>query len=170
MRALVARAVPWQAPAMPTLHHALTHSLRRPLSLGGALIGLILACGTVARAGDHPQSRAVVDAGAGVTTVDMAVSLEWTAPWMDGATTIKQLNTKDPTLRFVAISGLMKGDKFEEEIGLKDVSFLVKPFNAEKLLMVLRRVLSGQTDVIRNLKMADAISGGPRQLKIAMPV
>ena len=97
------------------------------------------------------------------------VLMDMMMPVMDGATTIKQLNVKDPTLRFVAISGLMKGDKFEEEIGLKDVCFLVKPFNAEKLLMVLRRVLSGQTDAIRNLKMADAVSTGTRQLKIAMP-
>jgi PAS domain S-box-containing protein len=82
------------------------------------------------------------------------VLMDMMMPVMDGATTMKKLNAKHPSLRFVAISGLMKADKFEEEVGLKDVSFLLKPFNAEKLLTTLHRVLSGQTGTIPSLKMA----------------
>ena len=117
----------------------------------------------VLTAADGAEALAIAAKNPGKIKV---VLMDMMMPVMDGATTIKNLNAKDASLRFVAISGLMKTDKFDEEVGLKDVSFLVKPFNAEKLLMILRRVLSGQTDAIRNLKMADAVSTGKRTLKM----
>ncbi len=113
----------------------------------------------VLTAADGAEALAVAAQNPGKIKV---VLMDMMMPVMDGATTIKNLNAKDPALRFIAISGLMKSDRFDEEVGLKDVSFLVKPFNAEKLLLILRRVLSGQTDAIRNLKMADAVSTGTR--------
>jgi CheY-like chemotaxis protein len=82
------------------------------------------------------------------------VLMDMMMPVMDGATTMKKLNAKHPSLRFVAISGLMKAEKLEEEVGLKDVNFLLKPFNAEKLLSTIHRVISGQTGTIPSLKMA----------------
>lgn len=57
---------------------------------GRAVVGAIalLAGSSVALAGDHPYSRVVHDPATGVSTIDMTMSLEWSAPWVDGTTTI----------------------------------------------------------------------------------
>ena len=58
------------------------------LALVRAAVLAVLASGSVALAGDHPYSRVVHDPATGVSTIDMTMSLEWSAPWVDGTTTI----------------------------------------------------------------------------------
>ena len=62
-------------------------------------------------------------------------------PVMDGTAAIRALKAQQPALQFIAISGLMQGDKLKELFGGEAVTFLAKPYPAEKLLRHLRRLI-----------------------------
>jgi PAS domain S-box-containing protein len=62
-------------------------------------------------------------------------------PVMDGTAAIRALKAQQPRLQFIAISGLMQGDKLKEQIGGEEVTFLAKPYPSEKLLLHLRRLI-----------------------------
>jgi CheY-like chemotaxis protein len=63
-------------------------------------------------------------------------------PHMDGPATIRVLKKLDPTVRIIASSGLMDGEKVKDATGLDHIAFLMKPYTAEKLLTTVHRVLS----------------------------
>ena len=63
-------------------------------------------------------------------------------PHMDGPTTIRVLKRIDPSIRIIAASGLMDGEKVKDATGMERIAFLMKPYTAEKLLTTVHRVLS----------------------------
>jgi len=63
-------------------------------------------------------------------------------PHMDGPATIRVLKRIDPSIRIIAASGLMDGEKVKDATGLERIAFLMKPYTAEKLLTTVHRVLS----------------------------
>jgi two-component system, cell cycle sensor histidine kinase and response regulator CckA len=66
-------------------------------------------------------------------------------PVMDGPTAIRALRKLDPKLPVIAISGLMAGDKIQEQLGDVGVVFIPKPFTTEKLLIAIRDAIIGTT-------------------------
>ena len=69
------------------------------------------------------------------------VVMDLMMPVMDGTAAIRALKAQQPALQFIAISGLMHGDKLKELFGGEEVTFLAKPYPAEKLLRHLRRLI-----------------------------
>jgi len=59
-------------------------------------------------------------------------------PVMDGPTAIREIRKLQPKLPVIAISGLMAGDKIQEQLGDFGVVFIPKPFTTEKLLLAIR--------------------------------
>ena len=72
------------------------------------------------------------------------VVMDMMMPVMDGATAIKALRKEQPALHFIAVSGLMQGDKLKEALGDDSVPFIPKPFASEKLLLALRSALGSK--------------------------
>ncbi|HMC28915.1 MAG TPA: PAS domain S-box protein [Verrucomicrobiae bacterium] len=62
-------------------------------------------------------------------------------PFMDGPTTIRVLRKIDPKVKIIAASGLMDSDKVKDATGMDNISFLMKPYTAEKLLTTLHKAL-----------------------------
>jgi two-component system, cell cycle sensor histidine kinase and response regulator CckA len=63
-------------------------------------------------------------------------------PEMDGLTAMGVLKRINPEIKIIATSGLLTKDKIAsaESIGIK--VFLAKPYTAEKLLLIMREVIS----------------------------
>jgi DNA-binding NtrC family response regulator len=61
---------------------------------------------------------------------------------MDGPATIRVLKRIDPSLKIIAASGLMDGEKVRDVTGLDEITFLMKPYTAEKLLTTIHKVLA----------------------------
>jgi two-component system cell cycle sensor histidine kinase/response regulator CckA len=70
-----------------------------------------------------------------------AIIVDMMMPVMDGAATIKELKLRRPSLKCIALSGLMQDDKSKNLPGEAAI-FLNKPFAAEKLLQTLHDLLS----------------------------
>lgn len=70
-----------------------------------------------------------------------AAIIDLMMPYMDGAATIRALQKMDPTIKCLAVSGLMETDKATEITDGKQVAFLAKPFTTEQLLCTLRDLL-----------------------------
>lgn len=62
-------------------------------------------------------------------------------PYMDGPATIRALQKMSPSLKFLAVSGLMNSDKTSDLPEGSHVAFLAKPFTSEQLLVTLRDLL-----------------------------
>ena len=60
---------------------------------------------------------------------------------MDGITAVKQIITMDARANIVVVSALAERRLVEEALSFGAKDFVVKPFTAEKLLEVIRRVL-----------------------------
>ena len=60
---------------------------------------------------------------------------------MDGITAVKQIMTMDGRANIVVVSALAERRLVEEALTFGAKDFVVKPFTAEKLLEVVRRVL-----------------------------
>jgi two-component system cell cycle sensor histidine kinase/response regulator CckA len=69
------------------------------------------------------------------------VLMDLMMPVMDGTAAIRALKAQHPVPQFIAISGLMQGDNLNERFGGEEVTFLAKPYPAEKLLLHLRRLI-----------------------------
>ena len=63
-------------------------------------------------------------------------------PHMDGPATIRVLKRIDPNVRIIATSGLLDGEKVRNATGLEQISFLMKPYTAEKLLTSIHRLVA----------------------------
>jgi PAS domain S-box-containing protein len=72
-----------------------------------------------------------------VVITDMAM------PFMDGTATIHALQRMNPAVKIIAVSGLMASSKVAEAAVAGTLSFLQKPFTAEKLLLALHGILKG---------------------------
>ena len=65
-------------------------------------------------------------------------------PFMDGPATIRVLRKLNPSVKIIAASGLMDNEKVKDSTGMDNISFLMKPYTAEKLLTTIHRVLSAE--------------------------
>ena len=63
-------------------------------------------------------------------------------PVMDGGATIDAIRKIKATVKIIASSGFMEDAKVSEMVGKEADAFLHKPYTAEKLLDVIRTVLS----------------------------
>ena len=63
-------------------------------------------------------------------------------PVMDGPTAINELKRVRPDLPMIAISGLTQSDQVSQRLGALGIPFLPKPFDSEKLLTAIRKVLT----------------------------
>jgi DNA-binding NtrC family response regulator len=63
-------------------------------------------------------------------------------PVMDGPRAMRALRELRPELRFIAMSGLQQSEQIREQIG--DATFVPKPFSGDRLLRVVREVLSNR--------------------------
>ena len=63
-------------------------------------------------------------------------------PHMDGPAVIKVLKRLDPSVRIVALSGLMDSDRVKAATGRDDIELISKPFTAETLLTVVHDALN----------------------------
>lgn len=70
-------------------------------------------------------------------------------PVMDGPTAIRELRKLQPKLPIIAISGLMAGDKIQEQLGDVGVVFIPKPFTSEKLLLAIRELVINDRSISR---------------------
>lgn len=74
-----------------------------------------------------------------------AVVTDMLMPVMDGATLIRSLRRHSLDLRVIAMSGLVEQEEAAIQAGLGDGAFLIKPFNAEKLVRTVYRVFHPAT-------------------------
>ena len=76
------------------------------------------------------------------------VTLDIVMPRMeeiDGITAVKQIISNDPTAKIIVVSALAERRLVEEALSYGAKDFIVKPWTAEKLLTVIRRVLGEGT-------------------------
>jgi two-component system, chemotaxis family, chemotaxis protein CheY len=69
-------------------------------------------------------------------------TLDITMPDKDGLTTLRELMALDPDARVVIVSALGQESKVIEAIKLGARDFVVKPFDAERLLGAVEKALS----------------------------
>ena len=63
-------------------------------------------------------------------------------PHLDGPATIKVLKRLDPSVRIVAVSGLMDAERVKAATGHEDIDVLAKPFTTERLLSAVHDALN----------------------------
>ncbi len=66
-------------------------------------------------------------------------------PKMDGASLIRSLRAVQPSVKVVAMSGLMDREKLMKMAGVESGAFITKPFTGETLLQTVRRLLQSGT-------------------------
>lgn len=66
-------------------------------------------------------------------------------PKMDGANLIRSLRAVLPSVKVVAMSGLMDKEKLMKMAGVESGAFITKPFTGETLLQTVRRFLETAT-------------------------
>lgn len=69
------------------------------------------------------------------------VTLDITMPNMDGLQAIKQLRTKHPDAKVIMVSAMGQQAMVIEAIQCGAIDFIVKPFNAPRVLEALAKVL-----------------------------
>lgn len=78
-----------------------------------------------------------------------AVVTDMMMPVMGGSALIEALHKLDPHVRIIAVSGLIEGNSPPPSSPSRQITFLQKPFSAEKLLETLHEVLhSAQTPLL----------------------
>ncbi len=75
------------------------------------------------------------------TDIDLVIT-DMVMPFMDGPATIRALSKMNPDLKIIAVSGMADNAKAAEVAGGANLTFLSKPFTAEKLLAQMRKVLA----------------------------
>lgn len=70
------------------------------------------------------------------------VVCDMSMPYMDGPATIRALLKMDPSLKFIAVSGIIENSHVNELVTLPSVVALQKPFTAEKLLRTVHSLLA----------------------------
>ena len=64
-------------------------------------------------------------------------------PVMDGPATIAALKQLDPSVKVIAVSGLLDARKNPDLTGIGNAASLRKPFSADELLTALNHTLRG---------------------------
>jgi CheY-like chemotaxis protein len=62
-------------------------------------------------------------------------------PVLNGPATVRALKRIDPSLKFIAVSGLTEGDRTGNPIYDQDITFLQKPYTTQKLVAAVSAVL-----------------------------
>ena len=70
-----------------------------------------------------------------------AVFLDVAMPVMDGISALRTIREADPRARVTMVSGFAQQDKVNEALSAGAVDFIVKPFNNQRLLAALARML-----------------------------
>lgn len=70
------------------------------------------------------------------------VTMDITMPEMDGITAVQEIMKIDPLAKIVVCSALGQADKVKAAMLAGAKSFLVKPFQPEKVLAAVQKVLS----------------------------
>jgi hypothetical protein len=73
--------------------------------------------------------------------IDLVIT-DMVMPFMDGPATIRALGKMNPELKIIAVSGMSDNAKAAELAGGANLTFLSKPFTAERLLAQMRKVLA----------------------------
>ncbi|HEX4646865.1 MAG TPA: response regulator, partial [Verrucomicrobiae bacterium] len=97
------------------------------------------------------------------------VIMDMMMPVMDGPTAICALKKIDPNLKFLAISGLMQSDVLKEKLSGVTVSFLAKPFSAEKLLQNLRELLTDEAITSEGDRSDNKKAAAPKSAQQPLP-
>ncbi len=66
-------------------------------------------------------------------------------PKMDGASLIRSLRSVQPSVKIIAMSGLMDKEKLMKMAGVESGAFITKPFTGETLLQTVHRFLHSNT-------------------------
>ncbi len=80
------------------------------------------------------------------------VIVDMMMPVLDGPSTIKALRENNPSLRVVAMSGMLDHTVFEKDPSLRGVQLLRKPIAAEDLLGVMGATLSRRSELMTDAK------------------
>lgn len=93
--------------------------------------------------------KEVLEAANGIEAVDFyqehrpdLVTMDITMPEMDGITAIKKIMEIDPNANIIVCSALGQKDVVMEAISAGAKHFLVKPFEPDKVLKVIKALLS----------------------------
>ncbi|MBK7901245.1 MAG: response regulator [Azonexus sp.] len=94
----------------------------------------------------------IAEARHGASAVEQAqllkpriVCMDVVMPEMDGLEALREIKSANPAIDIVMITGNACGDTVQEAIQNGASGFIVKPFNAAKVLDTLERVLAGKT-------------------------
>jgi two-component system, cell cycle sensor histidine kinase and response regulator CckA len=71
-----------------------------------------------------------------------AVLTDMMMPFMGGAMTVRSLQRIDPSVKVIAVSGILSSDKISELAGLGVTTLLLKPYTADELLKTLSDLLN----------------------------
>ena len=74
------------------------------------------------------------------------ITMDITMPDMDGITAVDEILKKQPWIKVVMCSAADQREKIVEAIKVGAKDFISKPFEKEKALSVIKRVLEGLTD------------------------
>ena len=93
----------------------------------------------------------IAEARHGASAVEQAqllkpriVCMDVVMPEMDGLESLREIKSANPAIDIVMITGNACGDTVQEAIQNGASGFIVKPFNAAKVLDTLERVLAGK--------------------------
>jgi two-component system chemotaxis response regulator CheY len=93
----------------------------------------------------------IAEARHGASAVEQAqllkpriVCMDVVMPEMDGLEALREIKSANPAIDIVMITGNACGDTVQEAIQNGASGFIVKPFNAAKVLDTLERVLAGK--------------------------
>lgn len=91
----------------------------------------------------------VVEAGTGVDAIEVykvkkpdAVLLDITMPDMDGLTALKELKQLDPNVRVAMVTAMGQQTIVLEALKSGARDFVLKPFEAERVLVAVRKLLA----------------------------
>ena len=90
----------------------------------------------------HNGAEALALLQSGLHHVDLVLT-DLMMPVMDGPTLIQNLHKMNPSLRIISMSGYLSESEMIKAVETDTSAFLPKPFTAESLTTVLRRVLVG---------------------------
>jgi two-component system chemotaxis response regulator CheY len=103
------------------------------------LRGVIRQDKSLAIVGEAANGQAALDL---VESLDPdVVCLDILMPGMDGLTVLRAIREKHPATRVIVVTGQSTSDVVGEALKLGAAGFVVKPFNAEKLLRAIHNAL-----------------------------
>jgi two-component system chemotaxis response regulator CheY len=106
------------------------------------LRGVIRQDKSLAIVGEAANGQAALDL---VESLDPdVVCLDILMPGMDGLTVLRAIREKHPATRVIVVTGQSTSEVVGEALKLGAAGFVVKPFNAEKLLRAIHNALAAR--------------------------